>query len=110
MDQISLERRSSAACDEGETTMEKIMACVLVLGFAGTSGLVFKGMSTKPHTQAVSVEMAGDAAYRDGLFLGKLNREAKPHMLAPVGRWSTEKDRASFVQGYRQGLNSNERD
>lgn len=90
--------------------MEKIMACVLVLGFAGTSGLVFKGMNTKPQIRAVSVEMAGDAAYRDGLFLGKLNREAKPHMLAPVGRWSTEKDRASFVQGYRQGLDGNGRD
>ena len=90
--------------------MEKIMACVLVLGFAGTSGLVFKSMNTKPQIRAVSVEMAGDAAYRDGLFLGKLNREAKPHMLAPVGRWSTEKDRASFVQGYRQGLDGNERD
>ena len=93
--------------------MEKIMACVLVLGFAGTSGLVFKGISTKPQIRAVSavsVEMAGDAAYRDGLFLGKLNREGRQHMLAPVGRWSTEKDRASFVQGYRQGLESSERD
>jgi hypothetical protein len=90
--------------------MEKIMACVLVLGFAGTSGLVFKGMNTKPQIRAVSVEMAGDAAYRDGLFLGKLNREGRPHMLAPVGRWSTETDRASFVQGYRQGLDSNKRD
>jgi len=90
--------------------MEKIMACVLVLGFAGTSGLVFKGMNTKPQIRAVSVKMAGDAAYRDGLFLGKLNRQAKPHMLAPVGRWSTEKDRASFLQGYRQGLDGNERD
>ena len=90
--------------------MEKIMACVLVLGFAGTSGLVFKGMSPKPQIRAVSVEMAGDAAYRDGLFLGKLNREGRQHMLAPVGRWSTEKDRASFVQGYRQGLESSERD
>lgn len=90
--------------------MEKIMACVLVLGFAGTSGLVFKGMSTKPQIRAISAEMAGDAAYRDGLFLGKLNREGRQHMLAPVGRWSTEKDRASFVQGYRQGLESSERD
>lgn len=90
--------------------MEKIMACVLVLGFAGTSGLLFKGMNTKPQIRAVSVEMAGDAAYRDGLFLGKLNRETKPPMLAPVGRWSTAKDRASFVQGYRQGLENNERD
>ena len=90
--------------------MEKIMACVLVLGFAGgTSSLLFKGMGTKPQVRAISVEMAGDAAYRDGLFLGKLNREGRPHMLAPVGRWSTEKDRASFVQGYRQGLDSNER-
>src|SRR5438445_681461 len=32
--------------------MEKIMACVLVLGFAGTSGLVFKGMNTKPQIRA----------------------------------------------------------
>ncbi len=90
--------------------MEKIMACVLVLGFAGTSGLLFKGMNTKPQIRAVSVEMAGDAAYRDGLFLGKLNRDARPHVLAPIGRWSTEKDRASFVQGYRRGLDNNERD
>ena len=89
--------------------MEKIMACVLVLGFAGTSGLVFKGMSTKPQIRAVSVEMAGDAAYRDGVFVGKLNRDGRQHMLVPVGRWSTEKDRASFVQGYRQGLESSER-
>ncbi|MGE5081335.1 MAG: hypothetical protein ACM3ND_00335, partial [Acidobacteriota bacterium] len=73
-------------------------------------GLVFKDMRSKPQIQTVSVQMAGDAAYRDGLFLGKLNREAKQHMLAPVGRWSTEKDRASFVQGYRQGLDSNKRD
>lgn len=90
--------------------MEKIMACVLVLGFAGTSGLLLKGTGTKPQVRAISVEMAGDAAYRDGLFLGKLNRDGRQHMLAPVGRWSTEKDRASFVQGYRQGLDSNERD
>lgn len=86
--------------------MEKIMACVLVLGFAGTSGLLFKDMRHRPQAQNVSVQMAGDAAYRDGLFLGKLNRGGKQHMLAPVGRWSTEKDRAAFVQGYRQGLNS----
>ncbi|HEX6823491.1 MAG TPA: hypothetical protein VF123_15645 [Candidatus Sulfotelmatobacter sp.] len=90
--------------------MEKIMACVLVLGFAGTSSLLLKGTGTKPQVRAISVETAGDAAYRDGLFLGKLNRKERSHMLAPVGRWSTEKDRASFVQGYRQGLDSNERD
>ncbi len=88
--------------------MEKIMACVLVLGFAGTGSLVFKDMRSKPQIQTVSVQMAGDAAYRDGLFLGKLNREGNPHLLAPVGRWSTEKDRAAFVQGYRQGLENKE--
>lgn len=84
--------------------MEKILACVLVVGFAGTSGLVFHGMRGNPHTHAASAEMAVDGAYRDGLYLGKMSRASKRTALPPVGRWSTEKDRASFLQGYREGL------
>jgi hypothetical protein len=84
--------------------MQKILACVLVVGFAGTSGLVFHGMRGDPHMQAASAQMAVDGAYRDGLFLGKMSRQGQHSALPPVGRWSTEKDRASFLQGYRQGL------
>jgi hypothetical protein len=44
-----------------------------------------------------------DGAFRDGLYLGKLDAESgrKPH--PSIGRWSTATDRASFVAGYEQG-------
>ena len=43
-----------------------------------------------------------DAAFRDGLYLGKLDANSgKPQHLS-VGRWSTAKDRASFSAGYQQ--------
>jgi len=44
-----------------------------------------------------------DGAFRDGLYLGKLDAESgrKPHL--SIGRWSTARERASFVTGYQQG-------
>jgi hypothetical protein len=43
-----------------------------------------------------------DAAFRDGLFLGRLDAEQgrKPQLSA--GRWSTDSDRRLFVSGYVQ--------
>lgn len=46
---------------------------------------------------------ATDAAYRDGLFLGKFDGRAGRKHRACVGRWSTQRDRASFASGYQQG-------
>jgi hypothetical protein len=45
----------------------------------------------------------GDGAFRDGVYLGKLDAESgrKPHL--SIGRWNTAPDRASFVAGYQQG-------
>ena len=82
----------------------KILAYVLAVGFAGTSSLVFEGVKTTHQTEGVNVEMANDGAYRDGLYLGRLSREAKQPMHPAVGRWSTAKDRNSFEKGYRQGF------
>lgn len=87
--------------------MAKILACVLAIGFAGTT-MLFQGTRTSRASQNVDVELANDGAYRDGLYLGKLSRVAHQHMLPPVGRWSTAKDRASFEQGYRQGFGDKE--
>jgi hypothetical protein len=44
-----------------------------------------------------------DGAFRDGLFIGKRAAEdgVAPH--APIGRWATEADRASFKAGYMRG-------
>jgi hypothetical protein len=85
--------------------MKIILTYALAILFAGTSAmLVQRDMATR-RGQSVDAQMAGDAAYRDGVYLGKLAHTAKSPMHPLIGRWSTEKDRASFAAGYRQGYN-----
>jgi len=47
-------------------------------------------------------QQIGSAAFRDGLYLGKLDLEdgRAPHIA--VGRWSKGSDRVSFAAGYDQ--------
>ena len=85
--------------------MKIILTYVLAIGFAGTSAMLVQRDMASRRGQSVDAQMAGDAAYRDGVYLGKLARTAKSPMHPPIGRWSTEKDRASFAAGYRQGYN-----
>jgi hypothetical protein len=49
---------------------------------------------------------ATNAAFRDGLYLGKLAAKdgASAHM--SLGRWSDESDRVAFIQGYHEGFQS----
>jgi hypothetical protein len=81
--------------------MQKLLALLLAMGCVGTSAVVVHG-SMQP--QGVAAQTANDAAFRDGLYLGRLAHAANRQMRAPVGRWSTEKDRASFAAGFEQGL------
>jgi hypothetical protein len=85
--------------------MKIALTYALAIGFVGTSAMLVRQDMAKQSGQSIAGHMAGDAAYRDGLYLGKLARTAKSPMHPPVGRWSTEKDRASFAAGYRQGYN-----
>lgn len=85
--------------------MLRLLTCVLAVGCVGTSAmLVQRDMGTR-NGQTADTRLAADGAFRDGLYLGKLDRTAKNPMHPAVGRWSTEKDRESFVAGYRQGYN-----
>jgi hypothetical protein len=69
----------------------------------GTSAvLANSGIALRTH-QVSSAEAASDGAFRDGLYLGRLTAESGRPFHAPMARWSTEKDRASFVAGYRNG-------
>jgi len=45
---------------------------------------------------------ATNAAYRDGLYLGKLDAQRRNDQHIAGGRWSTMADRSSFSEGYRQ--------
>lgn len=84
--------------------MQRLLTYVLAMGCVGTSAMLVQRDVTVRHKQSVDVLLTNDAAYRDGLYLGKLARDAKRPMHPPIGRWSTEKDRASFTAGYQQGF------
>ena len=84
--------------------MNRLLVVGLAIGCMGTSGVLFQGMKTAKQAQSLEAQDANDGAFRDGLYLGKMARNANLQAHPPVGRWSSEKDRASFLRGYRQGF------
>jgi hypothetical protein len=85
-------------------TMQKLLTYVLAMGCVGTSAMLVRRDVAPRQKETVDRQLANDGAFRDGLYLGKLARAANRQMRPPIGRWSTEKDRASFAAGYRQGF------
>jgi len=69
----------------------------------GTAATLATGTLAARHSQSPVAHLAGDGAFRDGLYLGRLDAaRGRPRHLA-VGRWSNENDRGSFRSGYRLG-------
>jgi hypothetical protein len=58
--------------------------------------------SVKSAAQSRSIDPLMTAAYRDGLYVGKLVAQRGEQRLAPVGRWATQTDRDAFLAGYEQ--------
>ena len=48
-----------------------------------------------------------DGAFRDGLYLGKLTARDGNEQHIASGRWSTVKDRSSFIDGYHRAYAEN---
>ncbi len=92
------------ALRKGEFTMQRLLTYVLAMGCVGTSAMMVISRDTALQHKSAEIQPSNDAAFRDGLYLGKLAQAAKRPMRPPVGRWSTEKDRASFAAGFRQGF------
>ena len=84
--------------------MEKLLTYAVAIAVClGTSAvLANSGIATRRHSVPYA-EAAADGAFRDGLYVGRLSAESGRPSRAPIARWSTEKDRASFVAGYRRG-------
>ena len=74
-----------------------LFALALTLGM-GTASM----LNTNNQNSNQPVQNA-DAAFRDGLYLGRLAAEAgsEPHVAR--GRWATLGDRALFSAGYQEG-------
>ena len=75
-----------------------IAVCVGTTAFLASHN---RGAGLSPANAA----LAANAAFRDGLYVGKLAAEAGRPMHAPAGRWSTDADRAGFVAGFERGYN-----
>lgn len=73
---------------------------VICLGATATLAVSKGDMQLNPDVEA---RLAGDGAFRDGLYLGKLAAEGGKQPRLAVGRWSTEQDRSQFTAGYRRG-------
>ncbi|HYA23957.1 MAG TPA: hypothetical protein VEF05_07340 [Terriglobales bacterium] len=76
---------------------------VLILGIAIGAGGSTLMTNVRANVENTKVSQHTNAAYRDGLFLGRLdaNQGRTAHLC--VGRWSTASDRNSFAAGYEAG-------
>jgi hypothetical protein len=80
-----------------------LFAVAVALGIGTASMLLADQQNQLSRSNAAAAAQITDAAFRDGLYLGRLAAEggAKPHVA--IGRWATLEDRSSFATGYRQG-------
>jgi opacity protein-like surface antigen len=86
--------------------MGKIFTFTLAIAVClGTTAMLASHDRAVRLSQKTSVPPASDAAFRDGLYVGKLAAEAGRPLHAPAGRWSRDADRTSFVAGFQRGYN-----
>ena len=87
--------------------MKRILALALAIAVSvGTTAMLNLNRKPRDRRQAAEAQLASDGAFRDGLYLGRLAASERRPMQSPLGRWSSEKDRASFDAGYRRGYSS----
>jgi hypothetical protein len=80
-----------------------VFAIALTLGIAAS---LLTGVAVQSTQSAAGlIDRATNAAFRDGLYVGKLDASQgnRPHLSS--GRWSADSDRRSYVAGYQKGYN-----
>jgi len=89
--------------------MKKLFLSVLAASVAlvaATPGSLLTKAALSGNT---AVSQAGNAAFRDGLHLGKFDAASGRSRHLSVGRWSSETNRAWFIAGYQAGYQVNEK-
>jgi hypothetical protein len=78
-----------------------VYACAIALA-CGATVLLAAGTVRRSAIKGDQPGVRTDAAFRDGLFLGRLdaNGSRKQHLIS--GRWADDADRRHFVSGYLQ--------
>ena len=74
----------------------------LVLGAIALFTMAASAVTLHDRKMGTLGDAATNAAYRDGLYVGRLAAEQGQGASAPTARWSRDEDRASFRAGYEQ--------
>jgi hypothetical protein len=72
----------------------------------GVAAVLLTGVATSTnHSASAKTNQATNAAFRDGLYVGKLHAAQgnRPHLGS--GRWSADLDRRAYIAGYQKGYN-----
>ena len=84
--------------------MDKVFTFALALAMClGTTAMLANGGLGAGQHEKLDTQTATDGAFRDGLYVGRLAAERRGPLHPQTGRWSSERDRTSFVAGYRRG-------
>jgi len=84
--------------------MSKLATYVMAIAVClGTSALLANSRRSINPSAVLELRWSADGAFRDGLYLGKLDAERGQPLRSAVGRWSTDQDRSMFAAGYRRG-------
>ena len=79
-----------------------LYATVLAL-FAGTAGMLQTSRTNPLPAMHDETGLNNSAAFRDGLYLGRLAAKSGDQGRVAIGRWSAESDRALFKAGFQRG-------
>lgn len=84
--------------------MDRIIAFAIALAVSlGTTAVLAHSGGRAAQRQDVDAQLSTDGAFRDGLYIGRLTAEQGRSLHPAIGRWSNEKDRASFIADYHRG-------
>jgi hypothetical protein len=76
---------------------------LVVIPFGAATVRLASKASHAKQVNTVDATQETGAAFRDGLYLGRLDGEHARKVHPSIGRWSEPKDRASFLVGYQRG-------
>lgn len=88
--------------------MKKLSLFVIALAL----GVSWAATPQSTNRQAAALDptanasQATNAAFRDGLYLGRLEAERGSESHVASGRWARNQDRISFAAGYQQGYDT----
>ncbi len=88
--------------------MKRFASYALAVMFGvGTGAVLSKGVSANTiASNHVVVQDGTDAAFHDGLYMGKHDAEEGRLRHVSTGRWSTSIDRSQYAAGYDAGFNN----